>query len=280
LTAAPSTHRRRPRRTSKSRDRATPREPSNGRHYQYCDRRHGGPKEACPAFGQQCRKCGKKNHFQKVCRSTIKPEVCEITREELLTLNSCDKDRAYCNLRVNNYMVHFLMDCGATVNVLPLKDATAVSPKLRSLRPPESRLTMFDGTQLKTIGMLTAIVEHPLTGVRRHMDSYVAAKHERAILGMRACQDLELLSVNTANICAVDADTMSSVARHQPPPIVKKPSGTTRLPSPLTKDAVVKEYADLFSGVGLLEGDVHLEVDSSVPPVQNAAVMRRTVQYG
>jgi len=43
LTAAPSTHRRRPRRTSKSRDRATPREPSNGRHCQYCDRRHGGP---------------------------------------------------------------------------------------------------------------------------------------------------------------------------------------------------------------------------------------------
>ena len=31
---------------------------------------------------------------------------------------------------------------------------------------------------------------------------------------------------------------------------------------------MVKEYADLFSGVGLLEGDVHLEVDPSVPPVQ------------
>ena len=31
---------------------------------------------------------------------------------------------------------------------------------------------------------------------------------------------------------------------------------------------MVKEYADLFSGVGLLEGDVHLEVDPSVPHVQ------------
>ena len=173
LTAAPSTHRRRPRRTSKSRDRATPREPSNGRHCQYCDRRHGGPKEACPAFGQQCRKCGKKNHFQKVCRSTVKPEVCEITREELLTLNSGDKDRAYCNLRVNNYMVHFLMDCGATVNVLPLKDATAMSPKLRSLRPPESRLTMFDGTHSPIILVLPASNiftkfrrGHPLRGAK------------------------------------------------------------------------------------------------------------------
>ena len=28
------------------------------------------------------------------------------------------------------------------------------------------------------------------------------------------------------------------------------------------------EYADLFDGVGLMDGDVHLEVDSTVTPVQ------------
>ena len=31
---------------------------------------------------------------------------------------------------------------------------------------------------------------------------------------------------------------------------------------------MINEYSELFSGVGLLEGDVHLEVDPSVPPVQ------------
>jgi len=31
---------------------------------------------------------------------------------------------------------------------------------------------------------------------------------------------------------------------------------------------VVKSYGDLSTNIGLLEGDVHLEVDPSVPPVQ------------
>ena len=286
LTAASSTAGRRARKPSRSRDREAQRQPSSDRHCSYCDRRHGGPKKACPAFGQQCRKCGKMNHFQKVCRSA-KREVCEIVSEELLTLHNGDRDRAYCNLLVNHHKVEFLLDCGATVNVLPLKDATVVSHKLRSLRPPESRLTMFDGTQLKTIGMLTAEVEHPRTGRRRPMDFYVAARHDRPILGMRACQDMELLSVNTDNICAVDtaaADSRpstlppsssrptaakQSVAGGSPPPrpTAKQPVRSA-LPSPLTKDAVISAYADLFTGVGLLEGDVHLEVDPSVPPVQ------------
>jgi len=115
LTTATTTSRRRGRRSSKSRDRASQRDMVNSaRRCLYCDRQHGGSKESCPAFGQQCRKCGgKKNHFQKVCRSTttVKPEVCEITREELLTLQNGDTDRAYCNLRVNHRTVCFLLDC-------------------------------------------------------------------------------------------------------------------------------------------------------------------------
>ena len=64
LTTATPTSRRRGRRSSKSRDRASKRDTVNSaRHCLYCDRQHGGPKESCPAFGQQCRKCSKKNHF-------------------------------------------------------------------------------------------------------------------------------------------------------------------------------------------------------------------------
>ena len=36
----------------------------------------------------------------------------------------------------------------------------------------------------------------------------------------------------------------------------------------LTEADIRAEYPDLFRGVGLLEGEVHLEVDSSVAPVQ------------
>jgi hypothetical protein len=30
-------------------------------------------RQQCPAYGKQCRACGKLNHFQKVCRSSKKP---------------------------------------------------------------------------------------------------------------------------------------------------------------------------------------------------------------
>jgi predicted aspartyl protease len=114
---------------------------------------------------------------------------------------------------VNNKSVYFMLDCGATVNLLPFTDASTVNPKLTALRPAEKRLTMYDGTELKTLGMLTATVEHPLSRKRKRMDFYVAATHDRAILGMEACLDMELLSVNEGNICTVRQDQQSS-----PPP--------------------------------------------------------------
>ena len=47
--------------------------------------------------------------------------------EELLTLRNGDKVRAYCHLNVNGKAVHFMLDCGATVNVLPFVDESAVN---------------------------------------------------------------------------------------------------------------------------------------------------------
>ena len=37
---------------------------------------------------------------------------------------------------------------------------------------------------------------------------------------------------------------------------------------PLTTESILKEYADVFRGEGKLEGDLHLEIDPNVPPVQ------------
>ncbi len=196
--------------------------------------------------------------------------------------------------------MHFLLDCGASVNVLPLEDAAAINPKLSKLRPPETKLSMFDNTELKTLGMLTANVRHPLSGKRLRMDFYVAATHNRAVLGIEACLAMDLLYVNEGNICAIrenrrsfEQSSTSSPSRplagpssanssaplpptqslrapspSPPSPSLSSSEGRQSIKGPLTKDAIIKCYSELFRGVGLLEGDVHLEVDRSVPPVQ------------
>ena len=85
-----------------------------------------------------------------------------------------------------------MLDCGATCNVLPRADAIVVYPKSADLKPPKSRLSMYDGTKLKTLGMLTAEVMHPRSGKRCQMDFYVVATHDRAILGIEACKAMDL----------------------------------------------------------------------------------------
>ena len=69
------------------------------------------------------------NHFASVCKSkpATQRQVCDIENEELLTLRNGDKVRAYCHLNVNGKSVHFMLDCGATVNVLPFVDESAVN---------------------------------------------------------------------------------------------------------------------------------------------------------
>ena len=299
-------------RRSASKGRGHPgRAPSASRRCAYCDRQHGGQKESCPAYGQTCRSCNKANHFAKVCKSkpTIQRQVCDLQNEELLTLGNGDKVRAYCHLNVNGKSVHFMLDCGATVNVLPLVDASTVNANLTAMRPAAARLTMFDGTELKTLGMLTAMVEHPLTGKRKRMDFYVAATHDRAILGMNACRDMDLLFVNESNICSVqngrpvasnvvvDSDVIAdsdakpthagpkrkskqrgpgaTTPSSVPPPPLDATRSTAAAAAaadarPLTKEVIIERYACLFTGVGRLEGDVHLEIDQTAKPVQMA----------
>ena len=38
--------------------------------------------------------------------------------------------------------------------------------------------------------------------------------------------------------------------------------------TPLPVESILREHADLFRGEGKLEGDLHLEIDLKVPPVQ------------
>ena len=61
-----------------------------------------------------------------------------------------------------------------------------------------------------------------------------------------------MLRVVEENICEVQA----------------APANAASLTACITETDIVAEYHDLFEGVGLLEGDVHLETDPTVPPVQ------------
>ena len=66
---------------------------------------------------------------------------------------------------------------------------------------------------------------------------------------------MDLISIHTQNICAVKEMRTSL-------------TGAQSLLPPLTRDFFIELYADLFDGVRVLDGEVHLEVDLTAPPVQ------------
>ena len=70
----------------------------------------------------------------------------------------------------------------------------------------------------------------------------------KSILGLKTCEELELLTVNRQNI-----------------PLVTSQSTNTQ---GLSERDIVNSYSDVFKGEGKLEGQLHLELDESVQPVQ------------
>jgi len=59
--------------------------------------------------------------------------------------------------------VRFLLDRGATVNLLPATILKQLGSIAKDVRCPETNLHMFDGTRLQTEGMLKLLVKHPTT---------------------------------------------------------------------------------------------------------------------
>ena len=70
------------------------------------------------------------------------------------------------------------------------------------LRPPWSTLRMFDGNELRTIGILTASLQHPRMKVSLDVDFYVTAR-EIPVLGIEACRRLDLIRIVEDNIWEV-----------------------------------------------------------------------------
>src|SRR6218665_323865 len=93
--------------------------------------------------------------------------------------------------------------------------------------------------------MLAASVQHPISLQKVDLTFYISTKHSQPILGLEACLQFELLSIIDENICAMQSTQAT-----------------------LTIDTIVKEYKDLFEGLGEMPGEVHLEVYPAVQPVQ------------
>ena len=78
------------------------------------------------------------------------------------------------------------------------------------------------------------------------MEFVVVKGKGKPLLGLRASEQMQLISVVRQNIMTIQSEEPSE----------SKP--------PLTTETILKEHADVFRGEGKLEGDLHLEIDPNV----------------
>ena len=83
---------------------------------------------------------------------------------------------------------------------------------------------------------------------------FITDEDVRRLLGAETCQELNLIKVMASNIS--ESETVNAVNdKVQTAHIV------------LTRDQILKEYSDVFEGLGCMDGPYHMELDETVKPV-------------
>ena len=216
-----------------------------------CGGQHS-PGGTCPAMGKECYRCGKANHFASKCRSnppkvhTVNESATESDTDSdqgehfyigEISAN-CKQDEVFVPVKLSTgskaKAVSFKLDTGAQVNVLPLKLYRKLGLPAILLKPTSIRLTSYSGNPLKVEGKVSLQGQYKET--TKTLDLYVVQTSAPPVLGLKACTDMGLIKV----ILSVDKD---------------KPTN------------FMEEFKDVFSGLGMFEGEYHIHVDPNYQPV-------------
>ena len=123
--------------------------------------------------------------------------------------------------------------------------------------PTTQKLTLFDSSLLHPVGKCHVKVMNPKNGTKYKGDFVVVDKGMTSLLGARSIQQMSLMTVRYDNILQVTQMEINKTIRD--------------LQSSLTLAQVLHQYSEVFDGdLGTLPGQMHLEVNHSITPVQES----------
>ena len=244
----------------------------------FCGRRHVRDRMKCPAYGQRCNRCGKNDHFAVKCLAGKRLSEKSRADQKLhyvdnfdqcpfeeytidaVTHNAVENTKYYpkqlfTTVRVNNSKdVTFQLDCDATCNLLPLKELSSILEDLTDLylKKTSATLKMYNGSTMYPLGKCT--LRCTKGEVSNDVDFFVVDKNVRPLLGAQTCQELNFIKVMVSD--GTCPETVRSVNDH-----------LQTSPSVLSEEWILKEYCDVFEGLGCMDGLYHMEVDETVRPV-------------
>ena len=143
---------------------------------------------------------------------------------------------------ISGKQVRFILDNGASANVMSRNVYKEISGDTKLKKLTMTKSSLFNKTELKPCGEVVMKVVNP-KNKKKYKVRFVITKEARSpVLGLRAVQGMELITVNTENIATVSQEK---------------------------ENDVLQNYKDVFAGeVGKPEGKLHLEMDKEFSPVR------------
>ncbi|XP_064468936.1 uncharacterized protein K02A2.6-like [Ornithodoros turicata] len=212
---------------------------------------HKGGKQSCPARNATCNACRKRGHFAVVCRSknntSENPNVVhEVTNQ---SADSKSGDEAFAlfpksskaprvMLTVFNKELEFIIDTGATVNIISLDTYNSIPQRPQLVKPVPKVFAYGSKNELPLLGKFRAPFSYKTSVVEDTV--LVTATPSESLLCFRLAEALGLISI------AYNVAT--------------------------SKENILSKYPKLFTGLGeLREFEVQLHIDPTVPPVAQKA---------
>lgn len=235
-----------------------------------CGNRHEYNK--CPAYGKECLKCKKPNHFAKMCQSSDVHNIDEesdddyedieedfyagcidkITQTQVNTVNFADEWTE--TLQINQQSCKVQLDTGSMCNII----STNGLKKLKVQQPMQkanSRLRTFSGHVIHPIGKVQLKCHHKRQDY--WLEFQVIEQDAQTIIGAQSCKRLGLIKrVHNVQNVTESTDNPKTDDKGKPQ---KEPSKS--LPE------ILREYPDVFQGLGCLPGEHKIQLDPRVKPV-------------
>ena len=272
----------------------------------YCLTEHK-PRQ-CPAYGKTCQKCGRRNHSAKACKTKErearrKKNVDEVEAQENEEESHWTETKSFWGvvkfdsvtdeaiIRQNDYeepgkrkrligailtitkenntkMIHYKIDTGADSNLMSWASYKKLFPRMTKEDLEDSierntKLEACNGGAIEQLG--TCRVKLKFKGKEKICHFYIVPG-TTSLIGLPDAESLKLIS---ANIKKIDEARNLCDGEDKETLFVKQDTQAEdmRASKNLEKE-VMREHADLFTGVGCLEGKVHIHLKEGVTPYQ------------
>ena len=239
--------------------------PRPNRKCKFCDLLHPMLKSKCPARDQTCSKCRKTGHFAACCDTIRKLNYIDVNDDSDDEIDSVEEDcfnvelgrlgdrkkrivgDALLRSRDREFCLKAQIDCGASVDVLPyqlykkLRKLQILPPKTKSTR----KLRMYNGDLTDPVGQVSATLVN--NGREATVTFQIVDVPEQPLLGASTSLALGYIRLGE------NAEFVNKVSDCDQ---------EDRL------ESLVQEYAEIFKGLGKLQGKVKIYLKNDAIPVQ------------